>query len=573
MKRFSTLLFPVILLLTACTLPAAVDPEAPISTPTAQPSPTPRPKSLAAFAFENYWSEHGGQRVLGNVLTDDFPDGDKTVQYFERAVLEYDPGQSKIDMLPLGKLLTAGRENEMPFRPVPYQAETPDFRYIQATGHTISFGFKKFWEDNGGYSSFGFPISEEFAEVSATDGKIRTVQYFEKARFEHHHDLKGTPPEIGLGLLGVEYAGTRQLWVGWFKKPIPLPPAPLKAATLPFPLKGPHIGYGMNVFLSRQDTNRVLGLVKGAGFDWARIPLEWRNVEPTQGQFDWADSDNMIDAMYRNRVKPVLTVLRSPPWATSTGDAGFPDDPADYRDFIYTLAARYKGKVAAYEIWNEENTAGETKGRMDVEKYVQILKAGYEGVKAADPQAVVVFGALTPTGVMDPKVAIDDVAYLEATYRVQGGIVKNYFDVLGAHPGSNNNSPDQIWPDNPGTGGWSDHRSFYFRRIEDIRAVMEKYGDGDKQMWLTEFGWTTKNPDPNFKYGDDITPELQAQYLVRAFEKGKKDYPWMGVMLLWNLNYSTVVQPTDEKVAWSIINQDFSPRPAYSALKAMPKRP
>jgi hypothetical protein len=66
---------------------------------------------------------------------------------------------------------------------------------------------------------------------------------------------------------------------------------------------------------------------------------------------------------------------------------------------------------------------------------------------------------------------------------------------------------------------------------------------------------------------------MQADYLRRAFEKGKNDYPWMGVMCVWNLNFSTLpwLPNTDEKVPWSVLNRDFSPRPSYTALQQMPK--
>ncbi|HEU5424150.1 MAG TPA: murein L,D-transpeptidase, partial [Nitrolancea sp.] len=49
---------------------------------------------------------------------------------------------------------------------------------------------------------FGYPISEEFQEQNPADGKMYTVQYFERARFEYHPEFKGTPYEVELGLLG-----------------------------------------------------------------------------------------------------------------------------------------------------------------------------------------------------------------------------------------------------------------------------------------------------------------------------------------------------------------------------------
>ncbi|HUS17851.1 MAG TPA: hypothetical protein VM536_22880, partial [Chloroflexia bacterium] len=187
-------------------------------------------------------------------------------------------------------------------------------------------------------------------------------------------------------------------------------------------------------------------------------------------------------------------------------------------------------------------------------------------------------------GLNDPKIAVNDVEYLKQFYAYQGGVAKAYYDVLGAHPGSNNNSPDQHLPDNPGNGHcpeiyrnlegtcWKTDNSFYFRRVEDLRVVMEANGEGAKQMWLTEFGWTTYNQAPGYEYGQLIDEQTQANYLVRAFQKGKNDYPWMGVMCVWNLNFSTLpLPPTDEKVPWSVINHDYSPRPAYTALQSIPK--
>jgi len=45
----------------------------------------------------------------------------------------------------------------------------------------------------------------------------------------------------------------------------------------------------------------------------------------------------------------------------------------------------------------------------------------------------------------------------------------------------------------------------------------------------------------------------------------------VGVMFVWNLNFAVVVEPSDEKGPWSVLNPDWSPRPSYDALKNMPK--
>jgi hypothetical protein len=114
-------------------------------------------------------------------------------------------------------------------------------------------------------------------------------------------------------------------------------------------------------------------------------------------------------------------------------------------------------------------------------------------------------------------------------------------------------------------------REAHFRRIQQQRAVMERHGDSAKQIWLTEFGWSTENQAPGYEYGAEISEQQQAENLVRAFQIARQEWPWMGVMMVWNLNYSTVVDPADEKFPWSVLNPDWSPRPSYEALRDMPK--
>jgi hypothetical protein len=91
-------------------------------------------------------------------------------------------------------------------------------------------------------------------------------------------------------------------------------------------------------------------------------------------------------------------------------------------------------------------------------------------------------------------------------------------------------------------------------------------------MWLTEFGWdSSATVVPGYEYAQYVSEDQQAQYLTRAFALGKS-YPWMGVMFVWNLNFQvTTNNPSDEKYGWGVLHSDWSPRPAYTALKNMQK--
>src|SRR4051794_5759039 len=69
------------------------------------------------------------------------------------------------------------------------------------TGKTVSGRFLEYWRTHGGLPQQGYPLSEEMQERSDTDGKLYTVQYFERAVFELHPD--NTPPnDVLLSLLG-----------------------------------------------------------------------------------------------------------------------------------------------------------------------------------------------------------------------------------------------------------------------------------------------------------------------------------------------------------------------------------
>jgi len=104
--------------------------------------------------------------------------------------------------------------NSAYFTAIGPQPNTPDRYFFPEVGHTLSGTFKKYWDKNGGLAVFGYPISEEFPELSATDGKPYTVQYFQRNRFEYHPEFAETANEVLLGLLGSELTKGRDFAPG-----------------------------------------------------------------------------------------------------------------------------------------------------------------------------------------------------------------------------------------------------------------------------------------------------------------------------------------------------------------------
>ncbi len=70
------------------------------------------------------------------------------------------------------------------------------------TQHTLTGPFLKYWQEGGGLEVFGFPISEPMVEKNLDNGKLYTVQYFERARLEYHPEYQNNSLPIVQGLLG-----------------------------------------------------------------------------------------------------------------------------------------------------------------------------------------------------------------------------------------------------------------------------------------------------------------------------------------------------------------------------------
>ena len=331
------------------------------------------------------------------------------------------------------------------------------------------------------------------------------------------------------------------------------------------------IEYGATVFPLGYPENiqRELDLMTGPRFGWARITVPWRSVEAgCKGCYDWTDLDRVVGAMAGAGIKILARVDQQPDWSRTTKvENGPPDAIRDYVDFMATLTARYaegspRGTIQAVEVWNEPNLSrdwgGSTIDRDQAAQYMYMLKETYRGVKAVDPTKIVVNGGLSPTGTADGTAQPDDV-YLGWLYEF--GLAR-FTDVVGLH-GAGYGSPPEAEPlSNPAFP----HPSFYFRRIEQLRGIMEANGDGAKQVWLLEFGWTTDrvNPDRAF-YA--VTPEQQAEYVVRGLQYARDTWsPWIGVTFLWSLTIDPNWTEQSEQYWWSVTNPDGSPRPAYDAL-------
>ena len=502
------------------------------------------------------------------------------VQYFERAVLEEHPEYAGTQYYILGRLMgnqiIKDRGGEAPFQAV---GDPGDGTYEPATGHTLRDDpapFRSFWYENGGLEVFGYPKSEPFQELNQADGNVYWVQYFERQRMEWHPNEPDPQYRILLGLLGNEYRDSHHRGEAPF---LPISPGDV---TLPPPTTPTSFAYGFNAILYGQgtpwqDRRRALQLSKEAGVDWIRQQVRWMDLHDRSGAIYWGELDSIVNDANAAGVKLLLSIVAAPGWATANGQNGMParEHFGDFNYFMGEMAKRYRGKVQAYEIWNEQNLAHENGGRVaNASYYMDLLVGASQAIKANDPGAIVVSGAPASTETNRSDIAISDITFLRQMFADPR--FRSAVDVVGAHPGGAANPPDTMWPDNPsGASGWTTSREFYFRRIEDVYQAMVDSGLGDMKVWVTEFGWATRNNTPGYGFGNQVSYQEQADWIVRAYQMGRHNYPWVSGMFLWQLNFAPLWKyqgnELHEQASFGVLNGDWSPRPSYIAIQQMPK--
>ncbi len=357
-------------------------------------------------------------------------------------------------------------------------------------------------------------------------------------------------------------------WLNSAVRPQPqLEPDLLRSNNLPSP-------FGVNTFLQQEveplKRMRSLSMAREAGFRFIRQEFQWEDIE-IHGKGDYVDRRNVsegIDAWekYDQIVQQadqegigILARLSNPPSWSREGENGVtgalapPDDYNDFADFAAAVAARYQGRIHYYQVWNEPNGNDEWGFQdADPEAYTELLCLANRRIKEADPEAVVLAGALTPTLAMDGR-NMNDLIYLQRMYNAGAA---SCFDVMSAQ----------------GYGLWSgaaDQRLrptvINFQHHLLLRDLMVKNGDGHKPIWISEMGWNVVPDDMEARFGR-VTEEQQARYTIEAYQRLQEEWPWVEVANYWFLKRPSDSEKDQSWYYFRLLEPDFIPLPVYDAL-------
>jgi hypothetical protein len=353
--------------------------------------------------------------------------------------------------------------------------------------------------------------------------------------------------------------------------------------------------YGINTFLQNEvepaKRERAMQMIAAAGFKWIRQEFPWQDIEiHGKGDFEdrrhepyqsaWNKYDQIVDLAEKYDLKIMARLSTPPAWSRALTDTvgtfAPPDNLKDYGDFVETVARRYQGRIPAYQIWNEANIYPEWGVYpISAEEYTALLKEGYSRVKAADPAAIVVMGALAatieldrqrryaPDGNLISPGGLSDVLFLQQMYNAGAA---PYFDVLAMQ----------------GYGLWSgptdrrmQPRVLNFSRPLYIRDVMVRNGDAHKSIWLSELGWNALPPESGLPpaYGQ-VTPDQQARYTTLAYDRLEREWPWLGVGFFWFFKQADDREKTtNPQYYFRMVEPDFTPLPVYTAMQEKTAQP
>jgi len=344
--------------------------------------------------------------------------------------------------------------------------------------------------------------------------------------------------------------------------------------------------FGVNVFLEQEvdpaKRDQLMQAAQDAGFHWLRQEFPWEDIEiHGKGDFEdrrhepyrsaWEKYDQIVDMAAAHNLELIVRLSNPPAWTRAQGnDVGSyapPDDFQDYADFVTAVVSRYQGRVRYYQLWNEPNIYPEWGSyAINPEDYVKLLAAGATAARAADPNVVIIAGALAATINLQPAApppanSLSDLIFLQRMYDAGAA---PYFDIMAVQ----------------GYGLWSGPtdtrmhpRVLNISHHLFIRDLMVANGDARKPIWISEMNWNAAPAGVEARYGR-VSLEQQARYLPLAYDRVLRAWPWVGVANTWYLKRATDAweQNAQPEAYFRLLAPDFTPQPVYDALRAYTAR-
>jgi cellulase (glycosyl hydrolase family 5) len=259
---------------------------------------------------------------------------------------------------------------------------------------------------------------------------------------------------------------------------------------------------------------------------------------PSDPAYNWTSLDARVNHAVSRGLTPFVTVWRAPSWAeqcSSVRPGICNPNPAMFGDLGTALATRYgaTGKVRNWEVWNEPNLqyflmpqqAADGSWRSPI-IYRNLLNSFATAVRAVDSGATIIAGATAP---LKRKPS-------------QPGPLPFMRGVLCLKPACSTDAKLDAWSTHPYTNGGPRHHAYAATDVSlgdlpEMRRVLQAGISGGHVdharspvgLWVGEFGWDTKLPDPK-AVGSKLHSRWVSEALYRSWQAGVTVFIWHQVM-------------------------------------------
>ena len=307
--------------------------------------------------------------------------------------------------------------------------------------------------------------------------------------------------------------------------------------------------------------NRTLSLDECAaiGCQHLRVDYWWNEIEYNSGSFNWSERDTFVTEALARGIAVVGILLGTPGWAASQGGMNNATVRQRYAEFCQAAAARYAGRVLAWELGNEYNAVDFWGGSPNISNYCDAVRRAYPLIKAADPASIVITAgpASSPETVEGNRISAPD--WFRGLYDYGA---KGYFDMVGVHPYTYPYYPYE-------RNGWSG----WLFMTDILRPRMEAEGDGNKKVWISEFGAPTASGSPDGSHpankwgmtGNNVPESVQAEHVQQSYDLSVS-YGWVAGLSIytWQDRGGDVYE---QENYFGVIRPDRSRKPAYTTFK------
>jgi Cellulase (glycosyl hydrolase family 5) len=329
-----------------------------------------------------------------------------------------------------------------------------------------------------------------------------------------------------------------------------LPVATQRAGAFGVPLQT-----GISADPSGPEMNQALTHARALGSQFQRLTFSWRAIapatpppgfdaaNPNDPAYNWGEVDRVIAATLAHGLTPYIGINEPPTWAQSPPGSGEESpDPGQLAQFTQAFATRYSGSqpglpwIRYWEIWNEPNASyfllpQLQAGRVvSVENYRAMLDDASAAIHAANPEDVVIGGALFPNGVANSSVtAIAPLEFMRELLCLSPGprpqrtcTTQVNVDAISVHPYTSG-GPSTL-PANP-NNVWIANLGSLTSLVKSAQSLGTLVSTHPAQTWVTEFGWGSTPPAPA---GVPLALEQRwvAETLYRAWSAGVSQFSW-----------------------------------------------